>query len=90
MSSLPGFEPGTFGLEVQRAIHCATGTFLMKLEKAMHLISRESSQCKQQKTHFLCYRKDDVSVYYHFSKYMAHYSSKKVLFVQFDRQIAVF
>ena len=24
--SLPGFEPGTFGLEVQRAIHCATGT----------------------------------------------------------------
>ncbi|KAF8786206.1 Leukocyte surface antigen CD53 like protein [Argiope bruennichi] len=25
-SSLPGFEPGTFGLEVQRAIHCATGT----------------------------------------------------------------
>ena len=26
--SLPGFEPGTFGLEVQRAIHCATGTQL--------------------------------------------------------------
>ena len=25
-SSQPGFEPGTFGLEVQRAIHCATGT----------------------------------------------------------------
>ena len=25
-ASLPGFEPGTFGLEVQRAIHCATGT----------------------------------------------------------------
>ena len=24
--SLPGFEPGTFGLEVQRAIHCANGT----------------------------------------------------------------
>ena len=23
---MPGFEPGTFGLEVQRAIHCATGT----------------------------------------------------------------
>ena len=45
MSSLPGFEPGTFGLEVQRAIHCATGTFLMKSEKAMQLISRESSQC---------------------------------------------
>ena len=21
-----GFEPATFGLEVQRAIHCATGT----------------------------------------------------------------
>ena len=29
-SSLPGFEPGTFGLEVQRAIHCATGTLLLK------------------------------------------------------------
>ena len=26
VASLPGFEPGTFGLEVQRAIHCATGT----------------------------------------------------------------
>ena len=26
--SLPGFEPGTFGLEVQRAIHCATGTLV--------------------------------------------------------------
>ena len=25
-SSQPGLEPGTFGLEVQRAIHCATGT----------------------------------------------------------------
>ena len=25
-ASPPGFEPGTFGLEVQRAIHCATGT----------------------------------------------------------------
>ena len=24
--SLPGFEPGTFGLEIQRAIHCATRT----------------------------------------------------------------
>lgn len=22
---LPGLEPGTFGLEFQRAIHCATG-----------------------------------------------------------------
>ena len=28
LSSLPGFEPGTFGLEVQRAIHCATGTVM--------------------------------------------------------------
>ena len=28
MTSLPGFEPGTFGLEVQRAIHCATGTVI--------------------------------------------------------------
>ena len=28
--SLPGFEPGTFGLEVQRAIHCATGTTSMR------------------------------------------------------------
>ena len=28
-ASLPGFEPGTFGLEVQRAIHCATGTAAM-------------------------------------------------------------
>ena len=27
-ASLPGFEPGTFGLEVQRAIHCATGTVM--------------------------------------------------------------
>ena len=26
--SLPGLEPGTFGLEVQRAIHCATGTLM--------------------------------------------------------------
>ncbi|GFV13500.1 hypothetical protein TNCV_1764831 [Trichonephila clavipes] len=25
-TSLVGFEPTTFGLEVQRAIHCATGT----------------------------------------------------------------
>ena len=25
-SSLVGFEPTAFGLEVQRAIHCATGT----------------------------------------------------------------
>ncbi len=25
-ASLAGFEPATFGLEVQRAIHCATGT----------------------------------------------------------------
>ena len=24
--SQPGFEPGTFGLEIQRAIHCATRT----------------------------------------------------------------
>ena len=29
-ASLPGFEPGTFGLEVQRAIHCATGTDVSK------------------------------------------------------------
>ncbi len=29
MSSQPGFEPGTFGLEVQRAIHCATGTLTL-------------------------------------------------------------
>ena len=29
-ASLPGFEPGTFGLEVQRAIHCATGTVVSK------------------------------------------------------------
>ena len=28
-ASLPGFEPGTFGLEVQRAIHCATGTDIL-------------------------------------------------------------
>jgi hypothetical protein len=28
LSSQPGFEPGTFGLEVQRAIHCATGTLI--------------------------------------------------------------
>ena len=26
LSSLVGFEPTTFGLEVRRAIHCATGT----------------------------------------------------------------
>ena len=26
-SSQPGFEPGTLGVEVQRAIHCATGTW---------------------------------------------------------------
>ena len=31
--SLPGFEPGTFGLEVQRAIHCATGTKLDRSQK---------------------------------------------------------
>ena len=31
LSSLPGFEPGTFGLEVQRAIHCATGTEILLL-----------------------------------------------------------
>ena len=28
MSSLVGFEPTTFGLEVRRAIHCATETLL--------------------------------------------------------------
>ncbi len=32
MSSHPGVEPGTFGLEVQRAIHCANGTCLFKIE----------------------------------------------------------
>ena len=26
-----GFEPTAFGLEVQRAIHCATGTVRLKL-----------------------------------------------------------
>ena len=39
--SLPGFEPGTFGLEVQRAIHCATGTLsaLEKLEIHSNLVA---------------------------------------------------
>ena len=27
-----GFEPATFGLEVQRAIHCATGTGVTKMK----------------------------------------------------------
>ena len=33
--SQPGFEPGTFGLEIQRAIHCATRTMrsLLNFEK---------------------------------------------------------
>ena len=30
-TSLVGFEPTAFGLEVQRAIHCATGTQKRKL-----------------------------------------------------------
>ena len=30
VSSLVGFEPTTFGLEVRRAIHCATETLLFQ------------------------------------------------------------
>ena len=28
---MPGFEPGTFGLEVRRAIRCATQTLIPKV-----------------------------------------------------------
>ena len=37
-ASLPGFEPGTFGLEVQRAIHCATGTDTSLIVPGIHPI----------------------------------------------------
>ena len=53
ISSLLGLEPRTFGLEVQRAIHCATGTAVMRktdsatlevvnLEQLSHLLSLEN------------------------------------------------
>ena len=32
-SSPAGFEPATSGLEVQRAIHCATGTYAKEANK---------------------------------------------------------
>ena len=42
-----------------------------------------------QLTELTCYRRDDVSVYYHYFKIYGTYSSNKVLLIQFDRQIAV-
>ena len=46
--SQPGFEPGTFGLEIQRAIHCATRT--MRYEHTLLLYFSEIGQEKKVKS----------------------------------------
>ncbi len=48
VASLPGFEPGTFGLEVQRAIHCATGTAYLN-----HSSQRGSQRGSRKMNNFL-------------------------------------
>lgn len=38
-ASPQGFEPWSFGLEVQRAIHCATGTCVISDDKASNCLT---------------------------------------------------
>ena len=50
-SSQPGFEPGTFGLEVQRAIHCATETLWFEevtFKKALQCIFAQASKIEKE------------------------------------------
>ena len=37
-SSPAGFEPATSGLEVQRAIHCATGTYAKRTSNSFYIL----------------------------------------------------